>query len=124
MSSIPTPLQVKPASDTARRQVVYLDQNVVSDMAKLQGAHNIDAARATVLTDLYQALREAVWNRRSVICPESLWGVALKLTLVSCRQDVLFEAACDKIPSTPPPVALLKASDRQDPLLAIAPTHA
>ena len=78
------------------RRLVYLDQNVVSDLAKLRLGRMPDGPRKLALTNLAEALRVAVQEKETARCVESFFHNWESSALVGERgrpgSDHLFRA--------------------------------
>jgi hypothetical protein len=66
-------LPAKPGVAGPGRRIVYLDQMVVSDMAKVRLGRRMDVARASALKELSDALHVAVGEKETARCVESFF---------------------------------------------------
>jgi hypothetical protein len=67
------PLPTKASVSGRGRRVVYLDQNVVSELARLRLGRARDGERTTALRALLDALREATFEKQNARCVESFF---------------------------------------------------
>lgn len=76
------------------RLVVYLDQNVVSELARLRLGRLRDGDRVTALRGLLDALREAIFQKQRARCVESFfhhWESSALVAPERPRADALFK---------------------------------
>jgi hypothetical protein len=66
-------LPVKASESGTGRRIVYLDQNVVSDLAKVRLGRMADGDRKAALEELAAALRDAIFARQTARCVESFF---------------------------------------------------
>jgi hypothetical protein len=89
---LPVHSDVVPRKDPSRRAVVYLDQCVLSDLAKLE-TNRLPDARRDVMKELAAALDHAVLDAQTAICIESSFHRQESSGLLRGSSRELFDAA-------------------------------